>query len=64
MYEIIFLSSILLSTPFFYIIIKYCLKKNIKPLKKSPEPSHRVRREHINLVIPDNFNLETIKEEP
>ena len=63
MYEIIFLSSILLSTPFFYIIIKYCLKKN-KPFKKSPEPPHRVRREHINLVIPDNFNLETIKEEP
>jgi hypothetical protein len=62
MYEIIFLSSILLSTPFFYIIIKYCLKKkDIKPLKS---PEHRTRREHINLVIPDNFNLDIIKEEP
>ena len=64
MYKIIFLSSsLLILSPIFIILLKKYFKKNnlnyVPPLKKSPSP--RIRREHINLEIPDNLVLDNSK---
>ena len=72
MYKIIFLSSsILILSPIFILLLKkYCKNNNLNyvpQLKKSPSP--RIRREHINLDIPDDLQLDNnqltpIDEEP
>ena len=59
MYIYIYLSSSLLimSVVTFIIIKKKCKKNECTPtpLKKTPSP--KIRREHINLDIPDDFKL-------
>ena len=70
MYKIIFLSSsILILSPIIIILLKKYFKRDnyVPPLKKSPSP--RIRREHINLEIPDDLQLDntqltSIVEEP
>ena len=63
MYEFIFLSSsLLIISPIIIIFLKKTYEKNkenVPPLKKSPSP--RIRREHINLEIPDNLVLDNSK---